>query len=165
MTLTIENGTNVANANSYITLAEVRAFASARGITLSIVDATLESQIIKAMDWVESKRDQFKGSKTYTTQSLQWPRFNVYIDNLAFSSTSIPIELKNTLCQLVIEIHNGVDIYPNFTGNFIKREKVDVIETEYSERNGNMLPTMSKIDDLLRPLLSCSFGNIIVSRG
>ena len=42
MALIIENGTNVAGANSYATLTEILAFAALRGVTLSAVDATLE---------------------------------------------------------------------------------------------------------------------------
>ena len=50
MALVIEDGSRVAGANSYVTLAEARAFASARGVTLSAVDATLEPFVIKAFD-------------------------------------------------------------------------------------------------------------------
>ena len=57
MTLIVETGSIVSGANTYVDLADVRAFASARGITVSTDDTTLEQQIIKAMDYVESKRN------------------------------------------------------------------------------------------------------------
>jgi hypothetical protein len=159
MALVIEDGTNVENATSYITVAEAQAFASARGVTLSVTSATVEVQIIKAMDWFEAKRAQFVGTKANTDQALQWPRSYVYIDNILQADDDIPNEVKNTLCQLVIEIHNGIDLSPTTTGNFVKREKVDVIEVEYSESlNTTGMPTLSKVNSLIAPLLKNGFG-------
>lgn len=157
MTLIIENGTNVAGANSYATLTEIRAFASARGVTLSAVDATLEVQAIKAMDYLESLRDSYKGTKKYSDQSLQWPRLDVLVDGYELASTSIPTLLKNSQAQLCIEIHNGVDIMPTSTGGSIKREKVDVIEIEY-QPSASSIQKMRAFEGFLSPLLKSGFA-------
>jgi hypothetical protein len=158
MTLVIENGTNVANANSYTTLAEIRAYALARGVTLPAVDATLEIAAIKAMDYLESIRAQYQGLKTYSTQALQWPRTGVWIDNVEFPSTSIPKLLKDAQCQLCIELNNGIDIMPTSTGYGIKREKVDLIETEYDVNIGTSISYMRAVVALLDPLLKVFKG-------
>lgn len=153
MTLVIENGTNVTNANSYVSLTDARNYASARGVTLSVIDATLEILAIKAMDYIEAKRDMFKGYKSYTTQNLQWPRTNVYIDGILNEYNHIPKELISAQCQLIIELNNGVDINPNELDYFIKKEKIDVIETEYSEKlNTSNLPTLRNVNNLLSVL-------------
>ena len=152
MTLIIEDGTNVANANSYATLVEARAYALARGVTLSTVDATLESQLIQAMDYLEAQRSRYQGNKTYETQLLQWPRANVWIDAYQFSSVGIPQLLKNAQCQLAMEIHNGVLLLPTITDGAVKREKIDVIEVEYLESSISSSAVLKKVDSLLQPL-------------
>lgn len=156
MALIIENGTNVANANSYVALIEARAYATARGKTLPVDDAALESQLIQAMDYLESYRDKYKGSKTSETQSLQWPRCDVWIDAFLFPYNAIPQLLKNAQSQLAIELHNGVSIMPNFTDGLVKREKVDVIEVEYSETSLSSQPQLTVVNKLLQPLFKNS---------
>ena len=69
-TLIIEDGSNVANANCYVDLVLVRAFADDRGLVVSNRDTTLEQQIIAATDYLESRRFEYGGYKTNTTQSL-----------------------------------------------------------------------------------------------
>ena len=49
MALIIENGTIVANANSYATVAELRGYAALRGATVPTDDAQCEYMLIKAM--------------------------------------------------------------------------------------------------------------------
>lgn len=152
MTLIIEDGTNVANANSYVTLTEARTYATARGITLSTVDATLESQLIQAMDYLEAQRAKYQGNKTYETQSLQWPRTNVWIDSYQFSPGGIPQLLKNAQCQLAMELHSGILLLPTVTDGAVKREKIDVIEVEYIESSISSSAILKKVDSLLQPL-------------
>ena len=48
ITITVEDGSNVANANSFVTIAEARSYAVERGVTLSATDDDVAVQIIKA---------------------------------------------------------------------------------------------------------------------
>jgi len=164
MTLIIEDGTNVAGANSYATLTTIRAYAVARGVTtLSAVDATLEAQVMKAMDYIEAQRSKYQGEQTYKTatvaQALQWPRKNVLIDCIALDDATIPQELIDAEGELTIQIAAGVELYPTTTGNFVIREKIDVIDTSYSEKIGtSSQPNLPSVDRLLDVLFS-SCGN------
>lgn len=152
--LIIEDGSIVASANSYVTLEEARARALTRGVTLSVDDTVLESQLLIAMDYLESFRNSYKGTKVSSTQALQWPRYNVKIDGFLIEATVIPNELKYAQIQLAIEQANGVELLPNSTEAFIKREKVGPIETHYSEKFGSVaIPFMSAVSALLDPLL------------
>ena len=153
--LVIEDGSNIEDANSYVTLAEARLYASARGIALSDFDDTLTQQLVKAVDYLETYRNRFKGYKTYTPQALQWPRTCVYIDGQPFSEIAIPIELKRAQIQLAIEINNGHDLLPTADGSaFIVSERVDVIETKYSEQLSTTgIALFRAVDSLLSPLL------------
>ena len=147
MTIIVEDGSNVANANSYVSLTDLRSYALARGVTLSAVDATLESQVFKAMDYIESFRSRFQGVKSYQSptyvspQLLQFPRsefkdsqLGIYIDCNRIDFDVIPTELINIECQCVMAINAGVN-FANFTQSqqFVIKEKIGPLETEYAK--------------------------------
>lgn len=158
MALIIEDGSIVANANSYVTLAEARAFALARGVTLSAVDATLEPFVIKAMDFLESMRNEYQGTKVSKDQRLQWPRTGVVCDGFDVEDTEIPLVLKDAQCQLIMDGTAGSDLLPNSDGREVIREKIDVLETEYapSSSGGTPSPVFTKALALLEPLFDAS---------
>lgn len=153
MTIIVEDGSIVANANSYVTVAEARAYATARGVTLG-VDAVVEAALISAADYTESKRAQYQGEKVSPDQELQFPRFNVFVDGFEIAPTAIPKTLKNAQMQLVIESSEGVDLMPTQTGQFVTEETVGPITTKYSDKAGldGVKPQMTAVDALLEPL-------------
>lgn len=172
MTLIVEDGSNVAGANSYSDLVGIRAYASARGVTLSDDDSVLEPLAFQAMDYIEAKRKDFQGKKTNYVgadgslpipQPLQWPRCGVFIDDEPFSQYAIPVELVNAQCQLCIEFTNGIDAMPTIAGPFVTSEQVDVLKTTYSETIGTGAPTMQKVDALLSVLLRDDSGFVLTT--
>ena len=154
--IVVEDGSGVANADSYITVAEARAYAAKRGFTTfdALTDGEVEAKIILAMDVVESYRGSFKGTKASSTQALQWPRADVYIDGTEIASTTIPTELKNALSQLSVDAVSST-LQPNLGGRTVTREKVDVVEIEYAARGASAEYTVfDKFETMLEPLLS-----------
>jgi hypothetical protein len=149
-------------------------------VTLPADDPSVELLIVPGMDYLEGFRDRFQGSKTYTgipgfhadecftiplpadvdshaPQELQWPRYGVVIDNVPVSGNTIPKELVSALCQCVLEIQAGNDLNPSTSGQTVKREKVDVLETEYMTAQdmgfaADFSPTFPKVDALLAAL-------------
>lgn len=164
MALIIEDGTNVSGANSYVTVDEVRAFATLRGITsLPANDGDVEPLVIKAMDYVEKHRNLFRGRKSNSDQPLQWPRRRVYVDQIYVDSDSIPQDLKNATCQLAIDAVSE-DLDPNGDGQEIVREKVGPIETEFAKTGSSTTrPQLNRADNFLKPLLKNS-GRTYVTR-
>lgn len=111
MPLVVEDGTIVANANSYIDISFLTAFATARGLALPASDSVKEQFAIQAMDYLESIR--YQGSKVDAlTQFLQWPRKDVLIDDVDFAEDAIPTELKYAQCQLVVSLQAGIVLWP-----------------------------------------------------
>lgn len=156
MALTVEDGSIVENANSYASLATVKAYATARGITLGS-DASIEVFILKAMDYIEGKRAEFQGMKVLNTQPLQFPRYYLVIDGFEFPYTEIPKELINAECQLVIEQFNGANILPTTLEPLVKVEKVGPLQTEYAVgANAFFEPNFAAVDLLLMPLLKAT---------
>jgi hypothetical protein len=165
MALTIETGANIAGANSFATVTEARAWATARGVTLSATDSVVESLLIRAMDYIEAQRDRYQGAKTYSDQTLQFPRTDITVDGIDVPSNTIPKEAKNAQMQLALDVHRGVDLMPTRSGQFVIRDKVGPIETEYSATIGATLqPSLAAADAILNPLLKDTFTGVRVIR-
>lgn len=133
MAITVEDGSRVAGANSYVTVADARTYMEDRGDTVSAVDADVEILILKGMDYLESFSNRFKGELVDRDQPLSWPRTGVYIENWSWSSDEIPRQVINALLALVREVNAGEDPF-NPSGATLPtvREKVDVIEVQYA---------------------------------
>lgn len=159
MALIVEDGSIVANADSYVSLAEIKAYATSHGVTLG-ADTAIEVQAHFAIDYLESKRLLYQGMKVSENQSLQFPRYFVKIDGFDISETSIPKCLKNAQCQLVLEQASGVDLLPTQTEPAVKREVIGPISTEYAVSNGAINePILLAVDALLQPLYKSTSGN------
>jgi hypothetical protein len=159
--LVIEDGTLVAGANSYVTLVEAQTYASDRGYVIPVDPLEVIKHLLRAKDYLESFRSSYKGSKVSGTQSLQWPRLDVSIDNFDVLSTVIPQDLKDAQCQIVVELETA-DPLPSTNGYSIKRERIDVVETEYAvgyrDTTEPPLPRMPKVDRLLASLIRGGFA-------
>ena len=159
-TLIIEDGSIVEDANTYINVADVKTYASDRGVILG-TDDEVNAQIISAMDYVESKECEFQGQQVEPgVQELSWPRSGVQLNGVDFPSDKIPKQLRSAISQLVIAQFNGVVLFPNTTpSDYIVEETVGPITTKYAnpQQTGitDMSPQMTAVDALLAPL----YGN------
>lgn len=179
MALVIEDGTGLANSNTYVGVEEARDYALARGVVLSADDGVVGAQLIQAMDYVESFRAKYQGRKTWPrpgmdaghphAQALQWPRTGVVLDcNYNLPDNVIPQELKQAQMQAAIEVHNGFVLMPSSDGRVVKKEKVDVIETEYMTADevggGGVIGSASfpVLEALLEPLFNACGGGFFL---
>jgi len=152
MALVIENGTVVAGANSFATVAQLRAFANLRGVVLPVADADVEILLVKAADFICSKN--FIGNLVSISQPLCWPRANAYISQdlespYLLPSNEVPAGIVRAQCQLAIDALS-TDLMPNGDGKEVVREKVDVLEVEYAKSGtGVSNPVLQKAEALL----------------
>jgi hypothetical protein len=173
--LIIEDGTGSdPTANSYAARADIIDYAAARGVTLAD-DATTDILAIAAMDYLESK--DWKGDRVLADQPLSWPRGSVVITTTTSDvygsfptpvfapSDTVPVPVKNAQCELAMQAKNGVNLMPvRAAGQLIKAEKLDVIETEYFETGGLVMPILLRVDALLKPFLKVGFGPLAAVR-
>ena len=158
MSLIVEDGTGVAGANSYVSLADARLIVADRGMSLPVADAEAEVLLLKAMDWIESKRDRYKGMKTSATQPLQWPRTGVVIDQYDVESDYIPPPLVTAQAILAVQAVDN-ELFVNTTGQRILLEKVDVLETRYSNSSSTKAqPFFAMVDAFIAPLLRAGYA-------
>lgn len=167
MALIIEDGTGVTGANSYASVAEIKAYCQQRGIDLPPTDPEIEVMAVQAFDYVESFEARYKGRRTYPNQRTAWPRTGVKFGCDDFPDNQIPWQLKEAQCQATAESVDA-DLMPNITAA-VKREKVDVLEVEYASATttDGMTPTPSfpKVDAKLAMLFASSGYRVRVVRG
>ena len=155
--------------NSYTTIAELDTYCTDRGITLTAAtDEAKSILLIKAMDFLEVQK--YKGVKTVSTQSLQFPRvicgYGSNYDRLnAYPSTSyqtyiacdydsetVPEEIKKAQIVAAIFTDSGEDLQP-IVGKAVKREKVGSLEVEYQNYSSET-NSYTQLNALLSPFLA-----------
>jgi len=155
MSLIVENGSIVPNADSYVAVADYEAWADARGIEYD--DAAVESQILRAMDYIETLR--FIGQKSTKNQSLQWPRVGVVVDGYELDYNEIPQQLKRAVYESIKAESEGLSQLANVERRTL-REKVGEIEVQYAD-NSNSQTAVIAINKAVAKLVAPAF---LVSR-
>lgn len=170
MALVIENGSGLANAEAYSSVADCSAWASKYyGNALTGSDAGKEAAIRRAVAYMDGLR--WKGaSTTGRVQALAWPRSGVTdCEGLAIGANVIPAEVifaQHVLARA--EFQSPGVLSPSVTlGAVVKRERVDVIEAEYdtSRLQGTadeLRPLVTMAMDKLRCLLAVAPGGLRV---
>lgn len=149
MPLIIENGSGMADAESYIDLDYLIAYATKRGIDSS---SMTESNIVKAQDYFETSY-KFKGTKLKDTQALEFPR-------LINGEVIYPVRVKSAICELALK---SVNVLLEDTSQKVIKEKVGELEVQYSE-NSSQEVNYRYVFNLIAPWLdnSSSFSSSII---
>lgn len=148
MTIVVEDGTGVPEANSYVNVADLEAYATARAMLLPDTEPAKEALLIKAMDYIELREDRFRGVRVASDQELSWPRTTYGMVE------GIPAELKKAQLVLAMAAMN-VDLTPVSGGvtRSAKRQTVGPITVEYATTSGAASgPTVPQAETLLKSL-------------
>jgi hypothetical protein len=175
MALIVEDGTVVAGADSYVSLAVADAYHASRGITLwaTMSEAEREQAIRRATDYmVQAYRQRWEGTRVSSVQSLDWPRNWVKQDDYAYISVNgattiggffyypaneVPLEVQNACAELAYRGAAGPLLADETKQQRAIREKVDVIEVEFAA----WTPTKANyraVEAMLSPFLKSSGG-------
>lgn len=162
MALLVETGAGIVGANSYLTVEELRAFATDRGLTLPTDPTAVEALLVQAADFLDTK--QYIGTRLTDEQGLSWPRsgtkYQTTDDPVVYI---IPANLKRAQCFLAIEAVNGSLTPAVRPGKYVKT-KVDVLYVQFaSDADRAAGIRMRNVDDLLAPLLSVGGSRSIVT--
>lgn len=157
MALIVETGAGLANSNSYVTLAEYDAYAAARGYSIGGTDSHKEVELTKAMDYLESYRDKFKGVKLRQDQSLQWPRVGVILDGFSIGSNVIPTELKRAQMELA-HLSATVNLMPSGEFQDVASQQLDTMAISFHQGGSYKMVQHKSVDALLYPLLKLAGG-------
>lgn len=110
MTIIVETGAIVAGANSYATVADLRAYAEARHEPIPESNTDLEKALLDAMTWLATKYSaRFIGERVSVQQELDWPRMNAVLPNgHVLDSTLIPRQVFYGQLAAAVRIAQGM---------------------------------------------------------
>ena len=95
MALVVEDGTGLATATGYISVAFFRDFAGVEALDLTgILDPAIENAIQRATRYQDT-RFRFIGFRKVQTQRLEWPRVDAYYHDGRLAD-GVPIEMQES---------------------------------------------------------------------
>lgn len=165
MALTVETGAGLAQADSYVSVADFDAYFLARySPDLNIDDNAKERALRRATKWVDAEfRARFPGCKRIgRLQGLEWPRSNAADrERYAIDAYTVPKEIVEATCEAAQrELTEEGSLAPDQErGGSIKRIKAGSVEIEYGADaiNGTTRPV---IEGILAPIL-CQASAIV----
>jgi len=178
MALVVETGSGASGSESYAAIAEIAAYATARGLTFVITGGTnaadAEAAARRGTVWLDGRyRSSFPGRKTNgRAQALEWPRINAYDRQVPpeyIESDEIPQEIIDACCEAAIrEKASPGSLSPDVTPGKIKKSaKVGDIGVEYAIGTGTVgeqRPVATVIDDILSGLLAIQRGPVLFGK-
>jgi hypothetical protein len=160
MTIIVETGLALAEANSYASVADADAFHAELG-NATWVDADAadkELALIKASRYLDQAYS-FKGRRRTRGQGMAWPRFEVIDqDGYEVEPDEVPYEVGDAACLAALRVIQGTSLAPEtVTTAPVKRVRSKLgdleEETEYVAGNAPVAPVFSEIDAALRGLI------------
>lgn len=150
MALIVEDGTGLANAESYISVVDadayIAAYKGADSTWDAATEATKEIAARVATQYLDGLYDWI-GEKETSTQALDWPRVNAE-DETGTLIAGVPLAVEQATAEVMFLNVGGTSLTNNTTkASDTKREKVDVIEVEYFERASSQpsFPVVSRL--------------------
>ncbi|TFW15964.1 DnaT-like ssDNA-binding protein [Duganella callida] len=157
-----ETGTGLPNAESYISVADATAHHAAMGNAAWAAlasDDLREQALRRATAYMQQTyRARWKGMRTTSSQALDWPRYDVELDDVGYGryasilpSNVVPAEVRTACADLALRAATGVELSPDLDRT-ITRETVGPITTEY-ENGAPEAPRFRSVDRMLAPYL------------
>lgn len=158
MALTVEDGTGLVGADSYVSVADCETYCDARGLTFSgAATADKEAALRRATASIDAMyRARFPGQRRqYRNQALEWPRTGaVDANGIVVSYDSIPVEIEMATYEAAVrELAEAGSMLPDLErGGAIKSISAGSVSIEYgaSAKPGT---AMQIIDGILAGLI------------
>jgi hypothetical protein len=132
--LIVEDGTIVAGAESYISVADADTYFTARANATwdALADADKEAALRKATDYMTGRYGlRWKGERVSELQALDWPRSGAYANGFLIDSGSVPVAVQRACAELAVRA-SADDLAPD-VGAQVKQEVVGPISVTYAD--------------------------------
>lgn len=166
MALVVEDGTGLANADSYQTLEDARLNANALGLNLPAGEEAAEAALRNGARYVNRYESSFTGYRTVDTQALSFPRTNSIrsfgTNCIDVASDAIPNELIMAQMFAAVEYGKGTDVMPVDDGLSVQlKEVVGAVKKQFFDngKTGKGIVITQAID-ALKPLMGASGGGL-----
>lgn len=160
MTLILEDGTGVPNANSYVSIVEADQYFTDTGRSTewgSLFLPEREAALVNGTLYVEQLYSQsFQGVRLSRSQGLSWPRSGVILDCEEISEDEIPIELRRAVMEYSLTASSSTLLPdPGPQSVTLTRKKVGPIETEteFTDSGSEVIQSRPAGDTWITPLL------------
>lgn len=160
MALVVEDGSIVAGADSYVSLADARALAAKYGMSLPADDTEAEAALRNGAGYVGLQESAMCGRRVSAVQSLSFPRTGISLWGFPVSSTTIPEQVIRAQVIASVEYGKGSAVRASSDGRAVASERVEgAVEVSYFNNgaDGSVI-TITAAIDALRPLL-CGMNN------
>ena len=163
MTLIIETGAIVADANTYLDETQAALILLE---TFGITALITEPNLLAATRYLESFGAQYQGEKVSpATQSLQFPRINVFIDNCRLlPSDAIPLDLKRAQALAAFEELQGNTLQPTTTGQVTTSKSIAGQISTTKNDTGLSGLQFTQVRQYLKPLFKKLNAQSLVTR-
>lgn len=159
------------DADSYRTLAQIAAYAAARGLTFPIAGAAeqpAEQAARRAAEWLDGAfRSRFPGRKTNGRgQAREWPRTGAKdMSGEPIGADEIPVEIGDAQCEAAVrELATPGELSPDYVpAERVKSETVGPISVTYADGAGadDVRPVLSVVDDILSGLIGRKSSTLV----
>lgn len=163
MTLVVETGAGLTNANGYISVAAFKAHHDTRGVSYSTYsDTQIGQAIVRATDYIDRRfRRAFIGIRLTTTQSLEWPRLSAFYQD-GRGALGVPPEIAQATAEYAIRSLSAPlapdPTYDASNAKIVrKREEVGPVREEIEYGNNGVVDNFRKypaVDSLLSELIT-----------
>ncbi len=173
MSLVVEDGTGIATAESYCSVADADTYHTNQGnAAWALLSTTLKEQALRrATTFMEGKfRDIYAGYRKGIIQSLSWPRIWVPVRDapagygsfmMYYPQDTVPAAVSAACAKLAL-IASTEDLSPALKQGVIKR-KIGPLETEY-DRFSPQGTRYREIYMLLNPFVKSSGNSVGLAR-
>jgi len=154
MAFLVEDGTIVAGATSYTTVAYYKAYWLDRGVTVAETDPVIEAALVIVTQYVDLM-NRWKGCIVDDAQPLDWPRYDVWDDELRYiESNEVPARLQNAICEYAsAQIVSTISPEPSLKGEIkVEMSKLGTLEEEieYTENSSRTIRSIPLADNWLK---------------
>ena len=166
MALITEDGTGLANAESYISVANADTYHSNRGNSswAALTTAVKEESLRKATEYMlQVYRLRWMGVRYTTVQALDFPRADVYTDagKTVIDYDEIPVEVTRACAELAYRASTAT-LYADQTKTVVS-ESVGAISVTY-DRTSSLAIRYTAIDAMLAPFMAFAPNQHVVLR-
>jgi hypothetical protein len=153
------NPSTISVANSYVTAITFIDYCYKRGLPVPRTAADADRCLLDAMDYLSQFEQQMQGYRSSREQRLAFPRRGVSLYGWLLQSDEIPDEIKRAQMEAASYAVNNPLLHSETVSN-IRREKLDVLETEYFQGGQRTTVRLSRVMACLAPLLSDTSGTL-----
>lgn len=168
MAIVVEDGTGLADAETYVSVADCVAYLDGRNRPAwgLLTDPEKEASLRVAAEYLDAKYGpRLQGSRLLVTQALYWAREGVSFDGITWDPAPLPVNLVRACCEAAALSGTGTDLFEPLDRGGQVVEKLEIVGplTERTKWAGSAPVGTSypAIDRLMGPL--CDSGTIIGS--